>query len=145
MTANLHPLPREATGTRVIPMRRTIYTEARTIYTEARKIALSAGNDWPRLLGAAQTLSQSPDWTDAALARHIRDAYSLHLAGLLKPVDPAHRDRSDMVDRWREGALRAEAEETSLKVAMRYVDRWPEVLLYAAGWASVMLLLSGWL
>ena len=93
MTANLHPLPREATGTRVIPMRRTIYTEARKIYTEARKIALSAGNDWPRLLGAAQTLSQSPDWTDAALARHIRDAYSLHLAGLLKPVDPAHRDR----------------------------------------------------
>lgn len=38
----------------------------------------------------------------------------------------------------------AVADDTSVKVAMRYADRWPEALLYAAGWALVMLLLSGW-
>lgn len=115
--------PREMTAARVLPLRGTIYAEA-------RKIALSAGADWDRMLGAAQTLSHSPDWTDMQLARHIRDAYSLHLAGLLNPVDPRHRDRSDMVDGWKEAALAAEAEETPLRVAMRHR---PELLAILTG------------
>ena len=77
-------LPREAS---VIPMRDDIFKQA-------RKIALSAENDWPRLLGAAETLSQSPDWTDTSLARHIRTAYSLHLQGLLKPAEQSHFDEA---------------------------------------------------
>lgn len=101
---------------RILPLRGTIYSEA-------RKAALSAGADWPRLLGAAQTLSQSPDWTDVRLARHIREAHSLHLAGLLKPVDPRHRDRADLIDLWKASALAAAAEETPVRIALREARR----------------------
>ena len=113
--------PREAS---VVPMRATIFKDA-------RKVALSAGNDWPRLLGAAQTLSTSPDWTDTGLARHIREAYSLHMADLLKPVDPTHRDRSDRVDAWKEAAVRCEEEETPLRIAMQHR---PQLLAVMTGW-----------
>lgn len=90
-------LPREAS---VIPMRDNIFKDA-------RKIALSAGSDWPLLLRAAETLSQSPDWTDVSLGRHIREAYSLHLAGLLKP-----------------------AEETPADVFMSFRDRWDQIIVW---------------
>lgn len=127
--------PREAS---VVPMRATIFKDA-------RKVALSAGNDWPRLLGAAQTLSASPDWTDTSLARHIREAYSLHLAQMLKPVDPAHRDRSDMVDGWKEAALEVEADETPLRIAMQHKNRWPAIVGWGALLALLMLGGTGWL
>ena len=126
--------PREAS---VVPLRATIFKDA-------RKVALSAGSDWPRLLGAAQTLSASPDWTDTSLARHIRTAYSLHLADLLHPVDPTHRDRSDRMDAWREATKLAEAEDTSARIAMQHVRRWPTIILGAGFWAAIMLALSGW-
>jgi hypothetical protein len=126
--------PREAS---VVPMRATIFKDA-------RKVAMSAGSDWPRLLGAAQTLSASPDWTDTSLARHIREAYSLHLADLLHPVDPTHRDRSDRLDQWKEAAIRCEEEETPLRVAMRHKGRWPTILIGGGFWAAIMLALSGW-
>ena len=48
-------------------------------YDAARKGLLSAGNDWPAMLGYAQTLADSPRWPDRELARHTREAYSLHL------------------------------------------------------------------
>ena len=31
-----------------------------TIYADARRVAFSAGDDWPRIMGAAATLEQSP-------------------------------------------------------------------------------------
>ena len=55
-------------------------------YDRAFKAALSAKGDWPAMLGYAQTLAKSPDWRHTNLARHIRDAYSLKLQGLLKPA-----------------------------------------------------------
>jgi hypothetical protein len=110
----------------------------------ARKIALSAGLDWPRKLGAAQTLSQSADPTDTALARHVFTAYSLDLQDMLKPVDPSHRDRSDRVDQWKEAAIRCEEEETSARIVFRHKDRWPTILLGGGFWAAIMLVLSGW-
>ncbi len=136
MTAHILRFPREFTAAAVIPLRPTIYAEA-------RKVALSAGSNWPRLLGAAQTLSHSPDWTDTRLARHIREAYSLHLAGLLKPVDPSHRDRSDLIDGWKEAALAAEAAEAPVKIAMRHR---PQLLAVGTGWAlaGLVAVAFGW-
>lgn len=129
--------PREVTAARVLPHRDTIYAEA-------RKVALSAGADWPRVLGAAATLSHSPDWTDMQLARHIYQAHSLHLAGLLRPVNPRHRDRSDMVDGWREAVLEPEP-ETSAQVAARH---WPQVAAMGLGVALAVLAVAltggGW-
>ena len=110
----------------------------------ARKIALSAGRDWPRKLGAAQTLSLSANPDDTALARHVRTAYSLDLQGLLKDVDPTHRDRSDMVDRWKASALEPRP-ETSRDVLMGMRDRWGEILLCASAGGVVLLKLTGWL
>lgn len=55
-------------------------------YDRAFKAALSAKGDWPAMLGYAETLAKSPDWRHTSLARHIRDAHSLKLAGLLKPA-----------------------------------------------------------
>lgn len=135
MTA-LVTFPREMTAARVLPLRGTIYAEA-------RKVALSAANDWPRLLGAADTLSHSQDWTDMQLARHIRTAYSMHLAGMLHPVNPAHRDRSDRVDQWKAEAIRCEEEETPLRVAMRHR---PELLAVLTGWllAGLVAVAFGW-
>jgi len=121
----------------VIPMRATIYEEA-------RKIALSAENDWPRLLGAAQTLSQSPDWTDTSLARHIRTAHSLHLAGLLKPIDPKHHERGVLIDKWRAQAIANAQDDTALDVLRTHRDRWPEILIGAAFVAVVILKIAGW-
>jgi hypothetical protein len=102
----------------------------------ARKIALSAGLDWPRKLGAAQTLSQSVDPTDTALARHVFTAYSLDLQDMLKPVDPTHRDRSDRVDQWKEAAIRCEEEETPLRIAMQHRSR---LLAVMTGWLVAAL------
>lgn len=116
--------PRAATFHNVATPRGSVYDRA----YEAVKTA----TDWPTKLGLAQTLSESPDWTHTALARHIRTAYSLHREGLLNPVDPAPRDRSDMVDGWRGAALEAEAAETPVKIAMRYR---PELLALGAGGA----------
>ena len=112
-------------------------------YAKARRVAMSAKDDWPRLLGAAQTLSQSPDHTDLGLARHIREAYSLHLAGLLKPVDPAHRDRSDLIGQWKEAALQP-VEETPRDVLMKFRARLPEIILWGIGGAAVLLIAMGW-
>jgi hypothetical protein len=112
-----------------------------SIYDEAMRIALSAGDDWPRQLAAAQTLSQSPDWTHTRTARHIREAYSLHLANVVQ-ADPIHRAKSDMVDRWKASALAA---ETPMDVARRFAHRWPEVLIWGALGALALLWATGWL
>lgn len=116
-------LPREFTARAIIPIRADLYDKA-------YRAALSAGADWPAMLGYAQTLSHSPLPAHTSLARHIRTSYSLHMAGLLKPVDPTHRDRSDLVDGWKEAANRAAAEETSVQIAMRYR---PELVAVSTG------------
>jgi hypothetical protein len=112
MNATVINFPRAATWHRFATPQGSIYDQA----YEAVKTA----TDWPTRLGYAETLAQSPDWTHASLARHIRTAYSLHLAGLLHPVDPTHRDRSDRVDAWREATKLAEEEDTSARIAMRH-------------------------
>ncbi|MGL4527531.1 MAG: hypothetical protein ACRCUC_11175 [Aestuariivirga sp.] len=129
--------PREATACNVTPIRPSIYDEA-------YRGALSAGANWPLMLGYAQTLSQSPNWTHTNLAKHIRAAASLRLAGVTQ-ADPIHRDRSDMVDSWREAALVAEVEETPAKVAMRFAPRWPEIVWWGAVLAVAMLAATEWL
>ena len=111
-----------------------------TIYEDAMRVALSAGTDWDKQLRAAQVLDQSPDWKHVNLARHIRAAHSLHQAGLLKPVDPLPREKSDLRDRWRE-----EAQETAVAVALRHADRWPEIVAGGALVALALLAVSGWL
>lgn len=55
-------------------------------HDRAFKAALSAKGDWPAMLGYAETLAKSPDWRHTNLAWHIREAYSLKLAGLLNPA-----------------------------------------------------------
>lgn len=123
MTAHVIRFRREATAYNVTPIRADLYDKA-------YRAALDAGADWPAMLGYAQTLSHSPLPAHTSLARHIRTSYSLRLAGLLKPVDPTHRDRSDMIDEWKEAANRAAAEETSVQIAMRYR---PEMVAVIAG------------
>lgn len=136
MTATVLNFPRAATWHRVATAQGSTYDRA----YEAVKTA----PDWPTRLGHAETLAQSPDWTHQSLARHIRTAYSLHLQGLLHPVDPAHRDKSDRMDAWREATMIAEEEDKSARIAMRHLKRWPEIILGAGFWAAIMLALSGW-
>ena len=135
MTISTATLPREATALR--------FTSRRgDLYDKAYRAALDAKGDWPAMLGYAETLSHSPLPAHTSLARHLRTSYSLQLAGLLKPVDPAHRDRSDMVDRWKASAL---VDDTPLRVAMRHRHRWPEVLIWGALGALALLWATGWL
>lgn len=129
-----------ATAYNVMPIRADMYDEAYAAL-------LDAGADWPTMLRCAAILSHSPIPAHTSLARHTFTSHSLHLAGLLKSADPAHRDRSDMIDRWRADALEGKAAETSLQVAARYRDRWPEILLHAviviaAVWAVLTGVLS---
>jgi len=119
MTATLH---REATALR--------FTSRRgDLYDKAYRAALDAKGDWPAMLGYAETLSHSPLPAHTSLARHLRTSYSLQLAGLLKPVDPAHRDRSDMVDLWKASALEPRP-ETSRDVLMGMRDRWDQIIVW---------------
>jgi len=87
-------------------------------YDAARKGLLSAGNDWPAMLGYAQTLSESPRWTDTELARHTRQAHALHLRNVA---------------------------ETPADVARSFAHRWPEVLIGGAFGAVVLLAVTGWI
>ena len=127
--------------TAIIRHSRNVTPIRSSIYDEAMRIALSAGDDWPRQLAAAQTLSQSPDWTHTRTARHIREAYSLHLANVVQ-ADPIHRAKSDMVDRWKASAI---ADDTPLRVAMRHRHRWPEIVSWGAFVAVALLWATGWL
>jgi hypothetical protein len=134
MTATLH---REATALR--------FTSRRgDLYDKAYRAALDAKGDWPAMLGYAETLSHSPLPAHTSLARHLRTSYSLQLAGLLKPVDPAHRDRSDMVDLWKASALEPRP-ETSRDVLMGMRDRWGEIIVWGALGALALLWATGWL
>jgi hypothetical protein len=134
MTATLH---REATALR--------FTSRRgDLYDKAYRAALDAKGDWPAMLGYAETLSHSPLPAHTSLARHLRTSYSLQLAGLLKPVDPAHRDRSDMVDLWKASALEPRP-ETSRVVLMGMRDRWGEIIVWGALGALALLWATGWL
>ncbi len=63
------------------------------VYKAARRVIYTAENDWPKMLGAAETLAQSPDHTDTALARQVRKAYSLHLQKKIE--DAAKREDQD--------------------------------------------------
>jgi hypothetical protein len=63
---------------------------------------------------------------------------------LLKPVDPAHRDRSDMVDLWKASALEPRP-ETSRDVLMGMRDRWGEIIVWGALGALALLWATGWL
>jgi hypothetical protein len=123
------PLPREFTARAIIPIRADLYDRA-------YRTALDAGADWPAMLGYAQTLSHSPLPAHTSLARHIRTSYSLHMADLLKPVDPARRDRADMIGEWKEAANRAAVEETSVQIAMRHR---PELLAVCTGMLLAVL------
>lgn len=110
------------------------------VYDLAMRVALSADDDWGRKLAAARTLADSPEWRHQNLARHIREAHALHLVGLLRPVDPVHRDRADLRDMWREAAM-----ETPADVMRAHSDRWPEIMLYADIGATILLAVTGWL
>mgnify|MGYP001176838443 CR=1 FL=1 len=122
MTITTATLPREATALR--------FTSRRgDLYDKAYRAALDAKGDWPAMLGYAETLSHSPLPAHTSLARHLRTSYSLQLAGLLKPVDPAHRDRSDMVDLWKASALEPRP-ETSRDVLMGMRDRWDQIIVW---------------
>lgn len=111
------------------------------VYAKAREVAFSAGDDWPKIMGAANTLAQSPDWADQNVARHLRDAYELRRAGLLKPVDPRHRDKADLVDQWRAQVL---VDDTPVKVALRHADKWPQIVAGGLCGALVILAVAGW-
>lgn len=87
-------------------------------FDAAKKGLLSAGNDWPAMLGYAQTLSESPRWTDTELARHTRQAHALHLRNVA---------------------------ETPADVARSFAHRWPEVLIWGALGALALLAGTGWL
>lgn len=114
------------------------------LYDRAYRAALDARDDWPAMLGYAETLSHSPLPAHTSLARHIRTAYSLHIARVVQ-ADPSHRDRSDLVDRWKEAALAAEAEETPLRIAMQHRDQWPQIVGWGVVGAVVLLVGTGWL
>jgi hypothetical protein len=129
MSAALHRFPREATAYNVTPIRPTMYDEA---YAEL----LSAGADWPTMLRCAETLSHSRCPAHRSLSKHTFTSHSLRLEELLKPVDPRHRDRSDLIDGWKEAALAAEAAEAPVKDAMRYR---PELLALGAGVALAVV------
>ncbi len=102
MTAHPHLAPVQ---------RATVTPITENVFDRAMRIALSAGTDWGQMLACARTLSGSPDWRHVNLARHIMDAYTLHEAGLLKPVTVIHRDKSDMVDAWKGQAVTPEPDE----------------------------------
>jgi len=53
-----------------------------TKYDTARREVLSAGDDWAKMLDAAQTLAGSPDYTDQVLAGQIERAYQRRLREL---------------------------------------------------------------
>jgi hypothetical protein len=91
-------------------------------FDAAKKGLLSAGNDWPAMLGYAQTLSESPRWTDTELARHTRQAHALHL-----------RNEAQL------------AAETPADVARSFAHRWQEVLIGGAFGAVVLLAVTGWI
>lgn len=108
-------------------------------YDVAMRDALSAGLDWNRSLRAAQVLARSPNPTHRTLAEHVRASHSLHEAGLLKPVNPIHRDKADVRDAWREAAL-----ETPLQVAKRHAPDWPQIVAGGVLGAVLLLQISGW-
>jgi len=94
-------------------------------YAQSRRVVFSAENDWPRILGAAQTLSTSPDWTDTQIARRVREAYSLHLQGKL-------------------AVMARQNDETSARIAMRHLRRWPEIALGAVCFVGIWwIVISG--
>ena len=90
-------------------------------YDAAKRGLLSAGNDWPRMLGYAETLASSPRPTDTELAQRTRAAYSRH--------------------------LRDAAQETSARIALRHLPRWPALLAGAVAftgfWWGVVALVMG--
>ena len=71
------------------------------VYEDALEAVYSAGDDWPRILRAAQVLSQSPVWWHQSTASHVFTAYSLHEAGLLKAHAEERQARLMLIEDWR--------------------------------------------
>jgi hypothetical protein len=92
------------------------------VYSAARRVIYTAGGDWPKMLGAAETLSQSPDWTDTQLARQVRKAYSLHLQNIT------------------EAAAKREAEQAQVSEATRGKRLGAAMAGYLAAMAVVVIL-----
>lgn len=92
------------------------------IYSAARRIIFTAGDDWTAIMAAAKTLIGSPYEGDRAIARNAR---AMHIAHL-------HRQLGTSADR--------EAQETSVKIAMRYA---PQLGALALGGAAG-LIVSAW-
>lgn len=88
------------------------------IYAAARCIIFTAGDDWTAIMAAAKTLIGSPHEGDKAIARNARARHIEHL----------HRQLGITADR--------EAQETSVKIAMRYA---PQLGALALGGAAGLL------
>ena len=73
-------------------------------YAQARRIVFTSKDDWHRQFGAAQTLGTSPCPADTAIARRVREAYSLHLQGKL-------------------AAMARQNDETSARIALRHLPQ----------------------
>jgi hypothetical protein len=114
------------------------------VYDLAYREALSAGGDWGKMLACARTLANSRNTAHMSLANHIVMSHALHEAGLLHPRDPAARDKSDMIDEWKEAAM-APQDETPADVIVRHAHLWPEILLWAVMIATALLVATGWL
>ncbi len=109
------------------------------IYTAARRKALAAEDNWPVMLGCAQTLAESPNPGDTAFARRIREAYSADLRRMIEDQAKAERPRGKSTK------ISFAADETGLSIALRFRSRWVEIIAYAALIAGGMLYMTGWL
>jgi hypothetical protein len=109
------------------------------IYAAARRKALAAEDNWPVMLGCAETLAGSPHHGDKAFARRIREAYSADMRRRIDEIANAERPRG------KSSRVSFAADETGLSIALRFRSRWVEIIAYAALIAGGMLYATGWL
>ena len=112
---------------------------SRDIYAAARRKALAAEDNWPVMLGCAETLAGSPNPGDTAFARRIREAHSADVRRRIEEAANAERPRG------KSSRISFAADETGLSIALRFRSRWPEIIAYAALISGGMLYATGWL
>jgi hypothetical protein len=109
------------------------------IYAAVRSKALAAEDNWPVMLGCAETLAGSPHHEDKAFARNIRERYSMDLQRRIIEAANAERPRG------KSSRVSFAADETGLSIALRFRSRWVEIIGYAALIAGGLLYATGWL
>jgi hypothetical protein len=88
------------------------------IYAAVRSKALAAEDNWPVMLGCAETLAGSPHHGDKAFARRIREAYSADMRRRIDEIANAERPRGTS------SRVSFAADETGLSIALRWRAQW---------------------